>query len=270
MSPLIMLVSAVMIIVIVKYGLIPGIEHIAGALKWSTKGRGQATGFATSAPELVCLVATGLAGVWEAGLWNIASSNIINAVLMVTAVLWNRQFHELFNRQFIDEIVFAALAVAVPLLLMGAKLDESGYVIPVLLGFFMIYRFVDRRANPPAPEAEEVDAVGSLPRGLIFTVTALVCVAIAGFFLGGATEDVVNQMGVHPAAAGWILGLTSSLPEMITFFAVYSASRKAGDLDSLADTQEVLDNLTASNMANVGLIYPTGLAVYLAAGALVG
>lgn len=269
MPALIMILSAAAIILIVKYGLVSGIEHISGALHWSAKAQGQATGFATSAPEFVCLVSAGLAGVWEAGLWNIASSNIINAVLMLSAVIWNRQHRELFNRRFIDEIGFAAAAVLVPLVLMMGGLDMSIYVIPSLLFFFAFYRFVDKRMNAVAPEAErEESAQSNLPLGLILTVTALVSVAIAGFFLGGATETVVNSMGVHPAVAGWILGFTSSLPEMITFFAVYGASRDEGRIDGLADTQEVLDNLTASNMANVGLIYPVGLMVYLAATSL--
>ena len=269
MSVLIMVLSAATIVLIVKYGLVAGIEHIAGALAWTAKARGQATGFATSAPEFVCLVSAGVAGVWEAGLWNIASSNIINAVLIATAVLWNRQVRELFNRRFIDEIAFAALAIAVPIVLLRGGMDQSVFVIPGLLAFFILYRFIDGRLNAGADAAgSEESATGNLSFGLILTASALVGVAIVGFFLGGATADVVNSMGVHPAAAGWLLGFTSSLPEMVTFFSVYGASRAAGEIEGLEDTQEVLDNLTASNMANVGLIYPIGLLVYLGARSL--
>jgi Ca2+/Na+ antiporter len=89
-------------------------------------------------------------------------------------------------------------------------------------------------------------------------------------FLGGAAEQVVNELGIHPAAAGWILGLMTSIPEMISFFAVYGAAKRAGLLDGLADTQEALDNLASSNMANVGLVYPAGLAAYLLATMFLG
>ena len=92
MSVLIMIVSAAAIIFFVKFGLLRGIDNIANAMSWSAKARGQVTGYATSVPELVCLVSAGLAGVWEAGLWNIASSNIINSGLMLCAVLFYRQF----------------------------------------------------------------------------------------------------------------------------------------------------------------------------------
>ena len=262
MSLLVMLLSAGAIILLVRFGLVAGLDQLAGALNWSPKLRGQATGYATSAPEFVCLVAAGLAGVWEAGLWNIAASNLINTALMGVAIVRYGQVSDLLNRRFVDEIGFAGLAIAAPLLLMQLDLDTNWLVVPVLLGLFVAYRLVDRLVNRGAPPPA-VEAVGSVPLGLILAVTALTLIAVAGVFLGGATEQVVEQLGVHPAIAGWILGLMTSLPEMVTFFAVYATARKEGKLAGLEDTQEALDNLAASNMANTGLIYPVGLAIFL-------
>ncbi len=262
MSILVMLLSAAVIIALVKYGLVAGLEQLANALNWTPKTRGQATGYATSAPELVALVAAGLAGVWDAGLWNIASSNIINAVLMLAAMLVYGQTHELFNRRFIDEIAFAGVGVLAPLALMKLELDTHWVVVPVLLGLFIGYRVLDRRLNPATAESA-VETVGSLRLGVTLVVTALAMIAVAGVFLGDATRGVVEQMNVHPAVAGWMLGVMTSLPEMVTFFAVYAASKREGHADDLEDTQEVLDNLAASNMSNTGLIYPVGLAVFL-------
>lgn len=264
MSVLIMIASAVAIILLVRFGLLRAIDNIANARNWSSKARGQATGYATSIPELVCLVSAGLAGVWQAGLWNIASSNMINAGLMMLAVLFYGQIRELFNRRFIDELLFAGLAVCVPVVLMKWGFDTAWFVIPILLGFFLMYVLVDRTFNGKSPDEEALEeAVGSLPFGLILGLTALIAIGIAGMFLGNATASVVDQLGVHPAIAGWILGLVTSLPEMVTFFAVYSVSRSEGRLCDLNDTQEALDNLTGSNMANVGIIYPVGLMAYL-------
>ncbi|MGI9470531.1 MAG: hypothetical protein ACR2NZ_03285 [Rubripirellula sp.] len=265
MSALIMIVSAAAIILFVKFGLLRGIDSIANAMNWSAKARGQVTGYATSVPELVCLVSAGLAGVWEAGLWNIASSNVINAGLMLTAVLSYKQFGELFNVRFIDEILFASLAVFVPVVLMKYGMDTQWYLVPILLGFFVVYQVVDKRVNRPSESEEEADeeAAGNLPFGLILGLTALIAIAIAGTFLGSATADVVEHMGVRPAIAGWILGVVTSIPEMVSFFSVYAASRREQRSHELNDTQEALDNLTGSNMANVGVVYPLGLLAYL-------
>ena len=54
-----------------------------------------------------------------------------------------------------------------------------------------------------------------------------------------------------------------SIPETVSFFAVYAASRREGKLRELNDTQEAFDNRTGSNMANVGVVYPTGLLTFL-------
>ena len=144
-----MIVSAVAIIALVKFGLLRGIDNVANAMNWSAKARGQVTGYATSVPEFVCLVSAGLAGVWEAGLWNIASSNIINAGLMMVAVIYHGQIKDLMNRRFIDEIAFASLAVLVPLVLMKSGMDTQWYLVPILLGFFALYQLVDKRVNRP-------------------------------------------------------------------------------------------------------------------------
>ncbi len=89
-------------------------------------------------------------------------------------------------------------------------------------------------------------------------------------FLGNATADVVQQLGIHPAIAGWILGVVTSTPEMVSFFTVYAAATREGRLQDLNDTQEVLDNLTGSNMANVGVVYPVGLLAFLLGSSLLG
>ena len=58
----------------------------------------------------------------------------------------------------------------------------------------------------------------------------------------------------------------TSLPELTSFFSIYASSREKGRLDEIEDTQEALDNLAASNMSNLGVIYPLGIFVYLALG----
>jgi len=270
MAILTMIVTAGLIILSVRFGLLRGIDHIAGSMGWSAKARGQVTGFATSVPELVCLVAAGLAGVWDAGLWNIASSNIINGFLMLAAVSWYRQWGDLRNRRFLDEIGFAVAAVIVPIVLMQAGLDRHWSVVPVLAGFFVVYRVADSNMNSVGSSHGKQEAVGNLPLGLILAATSLVVIAIVGIFLGNATKDVVEQLGVRPFLAGSMLGLCTSIPELISFFAVYQTVKSEGRLHGLADTQEVLDNLTSSNMANVGVVYPAGLTAYLVAIAFLG
>ena len=95
MDVVILVVSIVTVLVTVQKGLCRGIDHLALALSWSPKIRGQATEFSTCIPAFVALISTTFAGMWEAGLWNVASSNIINVVLLVTAMCWYIQYQNL-------------------------------------------------------------------------------------------------------------------------------------------------------------------------------
>ena len=70
-------------------------------------------------------------------------------------------------------------------------------------------------------------------------------------------------MGIPVIYVGWLLGLITSLPELTSFFNVFSGAKKRGVMGGTDDTQEVLDNLTGSNMSNVGIIYPVALLIFL-------
>ena len=262
MPLVIMLASAIAIILLVKYGLVPGIDRLSAALGWSLKARGKATGYATSVPELVTLVAAGLSGVWEVGLWNIASSNLINVTLALVAIVFHRRMADLFDRRYLKELLFAAIGIVAPLVLMGFGLDTHVAVIPSLLVLFIAYVVLDRGDGEP-PEGQEQFEGASPLGGLVFIVGSLALIALAGDFLGSATRDVVHQMQIPAVAVGWILGLVTSLPEAVTFFLVFSTDRDGGAGDRRSQMQELLDNLAASNMSNSGLIYPLGLAVFL-------
>ena len=244
MPIVIMLLSAFAIIALVKYGLVPGIDRLSAALGWSLKARGKATGYATSVPELVALVAAGLSGVWEAGLWNIASSNLINMSLAAIAVLVFKRGGDLIDRRFAKELSFAGLGILAPLVLMQANADTHWGVIPVLLVLFGVYLMLDKgdgEIPDGQPAAGEVSAVS----GFAMIAVSLGLIVVVGDFLGTATRDVVQIMGV-PAIAGLILGVVTSL-QAVTFFTVFSDKRASGGEDK-AQIQELPDNLMASNI----------------------
>jgi len=267
MPIVIMLLSAFSIIGLVKYGLVPGIDRVSQSLGWSLKARGKATGYATSVPELVALVAAGLSGVWEAGLWNIASSNLINLTLAVTALLVYRRGADLMDRRFAKEACFAGLGIMAPLLLMQFDIDTHPFVVVVLLATFIVYLWADT-GDGEVPEGQEEGAPEGPMKGYLLCAASLVLIVVAGNFLGVGTRDVVQQMGVSAVFTGWILGFVTSLPEAVTFFEVFSTKRAGDAVDRKAQVQELLDNLAASNMSNSGLIYPIGLSIYLLGGGL--
>jgi len=261
----ILMLSAAAIVGAVRYLLIPGIGRMGAALKFSAKMRGQMIGYATSVPELTVLVAGALAGVFGAGLWNIAASNIINWVLFLATVFAFRQQLDLKHKGFIDEIVFGILSVVIPLLMFAFHIG-TGYVTALgLLVFFFIYKVMDKRLNkagkPVAAPAGSED--GTVLGGSLFLVAGIAVVLFSGKFLGDSAGTLIKQLNVPAWAVGWILGLVTSVCELASFVEIYRMHKPKEHPGQIKDTQEAIDALVASNVANLGLILPIGMLVYL-------
>ncbi|MEM7391310.1 MAG: hypothetical protein AAF492_03095 [Verrucomicrobiota bacterium] len=262
----ILLVLAALIVTAVRFLLVPGIEKLSLALNLGSKTRGKILGYATSTPELVIVIAAAAAGVFDAGFWNIASSNIINWVLFLSAVFFYRQHRDLKQKTFLDELSFGVISVLLPLALYALNVQGADILGAGLLVFFIFYKALDRKLNKKvseAPAEECPEKRKKLSPSILALVSGVVVIIIAGWFLGGITEDLVLELGVSAWMIGWILGFVSSLPEMSGFFEVYRKHKVNGTLDGIEDTQEALDTLVASNMSNLGIILPIG--VFIAA-----
>jgi Ca2+/Na+ antiporter len=261
----ILMLSAGVIVASVRFLLIPGIGRIGAALKFSAKVRGQMIGYATSVPEFTVLVAGALAGAFNAGLWNIAASNIINWVLFLLTVRAFRQQLDLKNRVFRDEIAFGILSVVIPLLMFAADIGTGYFTIAGLLGFFVFYKIMDKRLNkagkpaPLPPGAEN----GTLGGGALFLVLGILVVLLAGRFLSHSTGALIKQLNVPAWAVGWILGLVTSVCELASFIEIYRTHKPKDSPAHIKDTQEAIDALVASNVSNLGLILPLGMLIYL-------
>lgn len=255
-------------VLITRHLLTRGVEWLASNAEISPKLQGKILGFSTSVPELVATTSTAAMGLIGAGLWNIASSNIINFSLFVLAMLYHRQHGKLLRFKFLDEVSFALSAIGLPLFLsVNTGLERSPLTAAALVGVFVVYLWLDKILNRHvrieyAEETEHVVGDHSLWSAVGLIALGVLGITATGYFLGGAAERVVHHAGVPQMAVGWILGFLTSLPEMTTFFAVFGDARRRGETSD-ASMQANLDNLAASNMSNLGIIFPIGITVFL-------
>ena len=259
-----LIILGIITIVLTRFLLIDGIVMVASAWGIPKKTRGQVLGYATSVPELVGTVGTASKGLLGAGLWNIYASNIINLVLFLAAVIYYKQHKRLLQKKFWDEIGFSVGAIIIPFFLVqfGSQ-ATSIWIAGALFVFFISYIVMDHFMNPSSEEeeSEEEEVLSdSAIRGIILIVVGLLGVIVLGEFLGEVAESIVYSLNVPQWAVGWILGVLTSLPEMTSFFALFKAGQHSPNDD---DCQEALDNLAASNMSNLGLIYPLGILMFL-------
>ena len=250
------------IVASVRFLIVPSIDSLSRNLTLNAKTRGQILGYATSTPELVIIVASAMSGVFDAGFWNIASSNIINTILFFSAVFFWKQFDDLRHRPFLDELILALASLLIPVVLFLTGAQGSLTLGIGLIGLFIVYKLLDRKWNPvrqaSAPEKRSNGLIVVPLTGLIFGVTLII---LAGWNLGSVAEDLIIRLGIPSWIIGWLLGFVSSIPEMSGFFEVYRKHKAHDLLHELDDSQEALDSLVASNMSNLCLILPLGILV---------
>ena len=155
-------------------------------------------------------------------------------------------------------------AIVLPVILVTREQwAKSPWAALFLFGFFVGYVVLDKWLNPPNPD-EEKDVTpkdpSKGPKGIALILLGIIGIIVAGNFLGIVAESIVTQLGVPEWAVGWILGVITSLPELTSFYAVFALAKGQASDESC---QQNLDNLAASNLSNVGLIYPIGIIVFL-------
>ncbi len=274
-----LLLSIGLTIAAVRLLVINGLERLAQTLGWSAKTKGQILGYATSLPELVAVLATAVNGreSLAGGFWNIASSNVINLVLFLTAVVFHLRYWELFNPRFIEEISFCAFSVLLPLVLAATGVPPSLVLGLALLSCFLGYQLLDhnlaelqgkrgQQANAQAPGGAQGMAMEQMPpnqgTALVLLLMGIVALAVTGYSLGNSAELLIEAIQLPAWLVGCCLGLVTSLPELTSFFDLYGRSRGQAETRRLEATQANLDTLVSSNMANIGLIYPLGLVAF--------
>ena len=259
----IFLMCTAAVVAAVRILLISGVEELCAAYHLSEKARGQILGYATSFPEFLVVVVSALMGIFEAGFWNIASSNIINWVLFLLAAGFYRQHRELSVRLFWDEILFGLASVLVPLTMFWLGFGPSPTLSAVLLAFFIFYRVLDHRLNRKS--AHQPPPRGKAPSrpiaGLVKIAAGLFVLTAASHYLGISARTLILEVKVPALLVGWISGFITSIPEMASFFEIYRREKHHGRHHLLDDTQVALDTLVSSNMSNLGIILPIGIMV---------
>ncbi len=269
-----LVVLGALIIVVTQFVMMVGLTRLAKAADLPLALQGVLLGFATSAPELAGTVATAWRGFLGAGLWNVASSNIINTVLFVIAGLAYRRLGALKHPDLRDELQLAALSLFVPVGLGLAALNTmsvpgalpswaSHPVLAVLLLIFFGW-WVRKHfgAMKEAIETTPLSGTGrpkGLRSGVFLFLLGVGLIVYLGKYLGVAAESSIANAGVPEWGVGWILGFLTSLPELTTFFAVFGSKT----LTAHEAAEESVDNLVASNMSNAALIYPIGIIIFV-------
>lgn len=262
-----------LIVLISKYILVSTLRKLAEALNLKAKTVGDIAGYATSVPELLTITTSSLRGLTGASVYNILSSNVINLIQYLGAILLNKNTSKLRNRAIITDLVLVFFTIAIPIAFLKLNIELKLAVVPLFVILYILFRVLNNHVhklylkNEDAELAEKIEEEReeqkkNTKKVLIYAVVLIVTgilLFVIGELLGNTLENLCNLFGVSEVIVGILLGFVTSLPELITFFEAQRHYKKVDD--DMLGVVEATNNLLTSNILNLFAIQTVGILI---------
>jgi len=258
---------SLLIVLIAKYILVTLLRKLAESLNLGPKAVGNIAGVATSVPELLTVSFSALGGFLGTSLYNIVSSNVINFVQYSMAIILNKNGKYLKNKALKIDLFMVGVSILIPILLIIWNKEIGMGMVPIFFILFVIGYFVNHNAHkvylPQEIEAEKIKRhtkkngtkILLYSIALILTGTALF---VVGESLNGSLENLAMHFQIPECILGIVLGVVTSLPELITFF----EAQKHHKENTEHGVVEATNNLLTSNLLNLCIIQAIGILIY--------
>ena len=263
-----------LIVLISKYILVKTLRNLAENLKLKPKTVGNIAGIATSVPELLTICASSYSGLMSASIYNVLSSNVINLIQYYGAIILNKNQKYFKNKAIKVDLFLVILTIILPIIFIAVKGELQILMVPVLIFLYLGFRKIDNNAHKlylkhQDKEIEEIQNKEDrwergnkrkiLKNTLILILTGIL-LFIIGNLLGDTLENLCLRFNVPQLIIGVILGIVTSIPELITFFE--SQKHYSKNKDDILGVVEATNNLLTSNMMNLFIIQSVGIIVF--------
>ncbi len=268
------LIYSLLIVIIAKYVLVGLLRKLAESLNLSAKAVGNIAGLATSVPELLTVSFSAFAGLANASIYNIISSNVINFVQYSASIFVNHNQKILKNMAIRIDIILVVLTILIPIALTIFNIEYVPSIIPAFILLLLLFYYINHNAHvlylekQDAKIEEKIEKEKKWVKGktklvvkyslfLLFTSIALY---IIGNALSVCLENLGTFFGISQIIIGIALGFITSLPELITFFESQQHYHEAKNVE--LGVIEATNNLLTSNLLNLFIIQSIGIIIY--------
>ena len=267
---------SLLIVLISKYMLVTVLRKLAENLNLKPNVIGNIAGYATSVPELLTVSISSFTGLTGASVYNILSSNIINLVQYICAIIMNNNLKKLKNEAIIIDIILVLFTIFIPIFILITDMEIN--VIVVLIFFVLAFVFwkIDNLFHKKflndienkiiqienEKEKEETKNNKSTFLYIFLIVLDVVLLFFIGDMLGDTLEVLAEKFNISQMIIGILLGFITSIPELITFI---ESQRyyKEEELDDILGVVEATNNLFTSNVLNLFIIQSIGVCIFL-------
>ncbi len=262
-----------LIVLISKYILVTTLRKLAEAMNLKAKTVGDIAGYATSVPELLTITTSSLRGLTGASVYNILSSNVINLIQYLGAILLNKNASKLRNKAIVIDLVMVFFTIAIPIVFLKLDIELKLAVVPLFIILYILFMVLNNNVhklylkNEDEELEEEIEEERKeqkknsrkVLRYVLVLIVTGVLLFIIGEMLGDTLENLCNLFGVSEVMVGILLGFVTSLPELITFFEAQRYYKKADD--DMLGVVEATNNLLTSNILNLFAIQSVGILI---------
>lgn len=262
------------IVIISKYVLVKLLRILAESLNLSAKAVGNIAGIATSVPELLTVCFSAFAGLSQTSIYNIISSNIINFLQYYFTIFFNKNQRTIQNKAIRIDLALVVATILLPILLLSIKMEFSISMVPIFILLFLLFYYINYNAHKlylkrqDSEIEEKIEKEKKWLRGKIKVIIKysfyLLLTTIALYIIGNALsvslENLANYFAIPQALLGVVLGLITSIPELITFFESQKHYKKENQ--SELGVIEATNNLLTSNVLNLFIIQSIGMIIY--------
>ena len=259
---------SILIVLIAKYALVKILRNISSQLNLKPKTTGYIAGIATSIPELLTVSFSAFTGLIETSTYNIISSNIINALQYSASVFLNKNQNVVKNTAIKVDLLLVLITILIPIFIAIFDIEHNFILVPIFIFLFVLFYRLSHNAhklymkkNDTKVEEKENSSDKSTFK-VILNFLLLVITSIVLYFIGEQLSNVLEVLchtfNISQIVIGILLGVITSLPELITFF----ESQKHHE-DEKEGVVEATSNLLTSNMINLFIVESIGITLYL-------
>lgn len=268
------IIYSLLLVVVSKYLLVKVLRRFAEAIDLKAKTVGSLAGIATSVPELLSVGFSASAGLIGASIYNIISSNIINLVQYVFAIVLNKNTKDLKNKRIRMDLVLVGITILIPLALLKSQFGTSIGIVPIFFILFVVLYFINSRMHKAYAQEENKEELQNIEEEkkqikgkkkiVLIYLVYLILIGILLFVIGNQLSNVLESLclrfSIPEFAIGIALGVITSLPELITF--IESQKHHTGQNNRELGVVEATNNLLTSNLLNLFIIQSIGIILY--------
>ncbi len=260
------------IVLISKYILAKTLRKLAENMNSKPKTIGNIAGIATSIPEFLTVTISSLKELFSVTMYNVLSSNVINFIQYIFAIILNKNTNMIKNKAIQIDILLVIITILIPLLIIILRMKVKIVLIPIFLILYLLFIIINNISHKKylAMEGIQLENISDKEKekNKKKIIVYIIIILIVGIFLyilgeelGKVLEDFANKYNIPEVIIGILLGVVTSIPELITF--LESQRHHKNKLNDTSGVVEATNNLLSSNILNLFIIQSIGILVYM-------